>query len=65
MSGAKGGRPKLPEGAAKGSLLSVRFSDTERAALDEAAESAGESVSEWARRALLKAAAARRVHSVT
>ena len=50
------GRPPLPKGEAKGSLLSVRFSVDERRALDQAAERNGERLSEWARRALLAAA---------
>ncbi len=63
MKRHKIGRPPLPKGQAKGALLSVRFSDAERITLDEAAQAAGERLSEWARRALLKAAAARIVAS--
>jgi hypothetical protein len=50
------GRPPLPKGEAKGSLLSVRFSEDERQALDHAAKRIGERLSEWARRVLLSAA---------
>jgi hypothetical protein len=50
------GRPAVAKDKAKGSLLSVRLSADERAALDAAAERAGVKLSEWARRALLGAA---------
>lgn len=56
MKKAKPGRPRVPKKLAKGSLLSVRFSESERAALDAAAERDGVKLSEWARRALLAAA---------
>jgi uncharacterized protein (DUF1778 family) len=50
------GRPPVPKGLTKGSLLSVRFSGEERKSLDRAAKLAGLRLSEWARRTLLKAA---------
>jgi len=40
----------------KGTLLSVRFPDVERHALERAAKREGVSLSEWARRTLLRAA---------
>jgi len=49
------GRPPVPAKLAKGSLLSVRFSEDERKAMDRAAERAGLKLSEWARRALIAA----------
>jgi hypothetical protein len=53
---AKPGRPRVPKKLAKGSLLSVRFSESEREALERSAEREGLKLSEWARRALLTAA---------
>jgi uncharacterized protein (DUF1778 family) len=50
------GRPPTPKKLAKASLLSVRFSEGERAALEAAAAREGARLSEWARRALLEAA---------
>ncbi len=50
------GRPRVPKKLAKESLLSVRFSESERKALEEAAKRVGVRLSEWARRELLKAA---------
>lgn len=50
------GRPPVPAKLAKASLLSVRFSESERAALEAAAERDGLRLSEWARRALLATA---------
>ena len=47
------GRPPVPKRLAKGSLLSVRFSDDERKLLDQAADREGVRLSEWARRILL------------
>jgi hypothetical protein len=54
---AKPGRPPVPKKLAKGSLLSVRFSESERWALEAAAEREGLRLSEWARRVLLAASA--------
>jgi uncharacterized protein (DUF1778 family) len=56
MSAKRMGRPPVPKKLAKGSLLSVRFSESERRALEKAAELAGVRLSEWARRTLLAAA---------
>jgi uncharacterized protein (DUF1778 family) len=50
------GRPRLPKGAAKGAVLSVRLTAAERAAVDRAARAAGRSPSDWSRDALVKAA---------
>ncbi len=47
------GRPPKAESERRGSLLCVRLVDIERAAIVAAAERAGESESEWARRVLL------------
>ncbi len=51
----KPGRPVVPKSLAKGTLLSVRFSGDERAALEAAAAAAGLTLSAWARGALLAA----------
>lgn len=51
------GRPELPPGAARDSVLNVRTSEDDRALIDAAAARAGLSTSEWARAALLGAAA--------
>jgi predicted HicB family RNase H-like nuclease len=50
----KMGRPKLPKGEAK-KIFSLRLSKHERDAIQEAAKKAGEKVTKWARKALLKA----------
>jgi len=47
------GRPPLPKKLAKGALLSVRFSESERTALDRAAKKDGVKLSAWARSVLL------------
>jgi hypothetical protein len=49
------GAPPVPKKLAAGSLLSVRFSEGERKALEQAADSAGLRLSEWARQVLLVA----------
>lgn len=51
----KMGRPPVPKKLAKGTLLSVRFSESERDALERAARREGLKLSEWARRLLLAA----------
>ena len=51
------GRPPLSKGEAKEAVLSVRLSTEERMAIEQAAERAGRSPSEWARDALVRAAA--------
>jgi hypothetical protein len=56
MSASKAGRPFVPKKLAKASLLSVRFSESERLAIAAAAQRDGLKLSEWARRALLAAA---------
>jgi hypothetical protein len=53
---AKRGRPPVPKKLAKGSLLSVRFSQQERQALERAANRSGVTLSTWARSALISAA---------
>lgn len=64
MKKAKPGRPPVPRKLAKGALLSVRFSEDERRALERAAEREGLRMSEWARRCLLDAALpSRRQHA--
>jgi hypothetical protein len=55
MKKPKLGRPPVPKKLAKGSLLSVRFSESERRTLEGAAQRAGIKLSEWARRCLLAA----------
>ena len=50
------GRPPVPKKLAKGALLSVRFSESERQLLLRAAEQEGERLSQWARTVLLEAA---------
>ena len=54
------GRPPVPKKLAKDSLLSVRFSNEERGALERAAKRDGLRLSEWARRTLLAGASATR-----
>jgi hypothetical protein len=53
------GRPRLPKGEARGAVLSVRLTVAERAAIEWAAEATGQSTSDWARAAILGAAALR------
>lgn len=49
------GRPTVPKKLARGALLSVRFSEGERKALEQAADLQGLKLSEWARTVLLNA----------
>jgi hypothetical protein len=56
VSAPKIGRPPVPKKLAKGSLLSVRFTEEERGALERAAKQAGVVLSAWARGVLLGAA---------
>ena len=49
----KVGRPKLPKGEAKGSIVAVRFSSDEIRAIAAMAVAQHETVSEWIRRTLL------------
>lgn len=62
MSPAKRGpgRPRLPRGQAKGTVLTVRLSAVERKAIEDAATAAGKPPSAWAREVVLAAAAAPR-----
>lgn len=53
MKAPKMGRPPVPKKLAKASLLSVRFSEAERKALEKAARRSGMRLSEWARVTLL------------
>ncbi len=58
MTKRKGpGRPRLPKGEAKGAVVALRFTKDERRELDVAAKIAGQTLSQWARSALLKTAA--------
>jgi len=45
----KVGRPKLPKGAAKGRIVPVRFNPEAIKAVEAAAKSKNQSVSEWIR----------------
>ena len=45
----KVGRPKLPNGSAKGKFLRVRVTADELRAFEQAAKSSSKSVSEWSR----------------
>lgn len=62
MNGSEGrrgpGRPAFQEGTARTNVFTMKLSDAERAAIDEAAERAGKPVSRWARDALLRVARA-------
>ena len=51
------GRPKLGKADAKGKILGVRFTPAERKQIERAAQAANKTLSDWARDALLKAAA--------
>ena len=53
MTAPRIGRPPVPKKLAKASLLSVRFTESERAELERAAKRDGVGLSEWARRVLL------------
>ncbi|MGH7976519.1 MAG: plasmid mobilization protein [Limisphaerales bacterium] len=50
------GRPKVPKNKAKSPGISVRLTQNERKAIDNAIDASGLSQSEWARKALLSAA---------
>lgn len=43
------GRPRLPKGKDRGSVLTLRLTKAERVAIEAAAKAAGQTVSEWAR----------------
>jgi hypothetical protein len=49
------GRPPVPKKLAKGSLLSVRFSESERRELERFATREGLTLSKWTRKTLLAA----------
>ena len=49
------GRPKLPKGQAKGSVLSVRLTPAMRAAVDREAARAEMTASKWAETAIARA----------
>ena len=49
------GRPKLPKGESKASVVTIRFQPADRKAVDAAAKSVGQSLSEWIRLTLLTA----------
>ena len=53
----KMGRPKLPNGLAKGRIVPVRFSDEELARIAEAASAKDQKLSEWIRSTLNAAVA--------
>jgi predicted HicB family RNase H-like nuclease len=48
----KAGRPPLPEGNAKATMLRVRVTPDERAALEAAAKASNQTISEWIRSTL-------------
>lgn len=56
MSAPRIGRPPVPKKLAKATLLSVRFTESERAEIEKAAKRDGVGLSEWARRTLLATA---------
>jgi uncharacterized protein (DUF1778 family) len=48
----KPGRPTLPKGAAKGTIVPVRFSPEERKKVEAAAKASNQNVSQWIRSTL-------------
>jgi hypothetical protein len=58
MGKTKLGRPKLPKGQTKGSVITIRLQREQRKTVGNAADRAGVKLSEWARDALLAAAKA-------
>ena len=50
------GRPKLPKAHAKASIIPVRFNPDDRKRIEAAAKASRQTVSEWVRVTLLKAA---------
>ena len=50
------GRPKLPKGESKASIITLRLQPAERRAADVAAKREGITLSEWIRLALMRAA---------
>lgn len=53
------GRPKLPRGEEREVVLTLRLKPAERRELERAAKAAGQTVSGWAREALLSRAGGR------
>jgi predicted HicB family RNase H-like nuclease len=51
----KPGRPKLAKGAAKGSIVPVRFNPEDRKRVEAAAKASNKTVSEWIRSTLAAA----------
>jgi predicted HicB family RNase H-like nuclease len=49
----KPGRPRLAKGAAKGSIVPVRFSPEDRKRVEAAAKASKQNVSQWIRSTLL------------
>jgi len=49
------GRPKLPKGDAKSSIVPIRFNAEDRKRVEAAARASNKSVSEWIRAALTAA----------
>lgn len=52
----KMGRPKLPQGTAKGVLFAVKIAESEAKKIDQAIRRSGLAKPDWARNALLEAA---------
>lgn len=48
----KPGRPKLPKGEAKGTIVPVRFSPEDRKRVEASAKANGKTVSQWIRSTL-------------
>jgi hypothetical protein len=59
----KMGRPRLPKGQGKASVITIRLQKAERRAVGDAADLAGVKLSEWARNTLLIAAAATKIEA--
>ena len=51
----KVGRPKLPKGQAKGTIVPVRFSPEDRKRVEAAAKAKKQTISEWIRSTLYAA----------
>lgn len=51
----KPGRPKLPKGTAKGSIVPIRFNPEDRKRVEAAAKANRQTVSEWIRNTLATA----------
>jgi hypothetical protein len=55
------GRPRMPKGASKATVMTVRLQPAERRAIREAAKSDGQKLSDWVRSALIHRATAARI----